>query len=171
MKELSILARYIFLLFVGLVFYFFDLSYIILPLVIYPVSFLLSLSHEVFVFKEIILVGGISIELIPACLAVSAYFLLIGLNLLVQMKLPKRILSLAFSIFSLTLFNILRIFVLSLMMLNNSAYYDLVHKFLWYFLSIVFVVLIWFLTARLFKIKAIPFYSDFKFMLKRVKRK
>ena len=42
----------------------------------------------------------------------------------------------------------------------DGMQFDITHKIFWYSLSILFVVGIWFLEVKLFKIKSIPFYSD-----------
>ncbi len=67
---------------------------------------------------------------------------------------------------SLLILNILRIFFLSLMVINDSVWFWITHMFFWYVLSTVFVLGIWFLEVKLFKIKQTPFYSDLKFVYK-----
>ena len=65
--------------------------------------------------------------------------------------------------FSLLLFlNILRIFILGVMYSLQSPLFDITHKLLWYLISIIFVVGIWFFIVKIFKVKGIPFYSDIK---------
>jgi hypothetical protein len=59
----------------------------------------------------------------------------------------------------------LRIFILSILFVSGISFFDFAHKSFWYVGSIVFVVLIWFLGVKLFKIESIPFYSDIKFLL------
>ena len=157
-----ILLRYICLLLVGLFILSVTFAQFILIITIYPVHFMLNLFFESFVVGSLILVEKVSIELISACLAISAYLLLISLNFLVAMRPLKRILSLIFSVVLLLSLNIARIFVLSLWIIEDVAYYDIVHKFIWYFLSTILVVGVWFLTAYLFNIKEIPIYSDFR---------
>jgi hypothetical protein len=44
--------------------------------------------------------------------------------------------------------------------------FDIAHKFLWVIGSVIFVVGIWFITLKLFKIEEIPFYSDLSYLLK-----
>ncbi len=157
-----ILLRYLFLLALSLFLLLPVFADTVLILTIYPVSFMLNLFFESFVMGNLILVQRVSIELIPACLAISAYLLLVALNLLVAMSPLKRILSLTFSILLLLSLNIARIFVLAMWIIKDVAYYDIVHKFVWYFLSTLLVVGVWFLTAYLFNIKEYPVYSDVK---------
>jgi hypothetical protein len=75
-----------------------------------------------------------------------------------HIKFLKRIYLLAFLFGSLLIFNTLRIVVLS--MVSKVDLFDEIHLFLWYFVSTIFVVLLWFLAVKLFNIKSIPFYSD-----------
>lgn len=157
-----ILLRYFFLLVISLFILSESFAKFILLVTIYPVHWILGLFFQNFVVRDLILVGNISVELIPACLAISAYLLLISLNFLVPMKPLKRILVLLFSCLLLLIANIIRIFILTLFVLQDSIYYDIIHKFIWYFLSTILVIGIWFLTAYLFKIKEIPLYSDIK---------
>lgn len=157
--------RYLILVIVGLMTSFSSIFYhLLLPLTIYPVSWLLSFSYESVVMTEMLLVNDLAIEIIPACVAVSAYFLLLILNLATPMSAKKRAGSLIFSFFLLLLLNIIRISLLSVMLINKSASFDIVHMVLWYSLSIVFVVGIWFLSVWVFKIRQVPVYSDIKYL-------
>ena len=147
------------------------LSNILLILTIYPVNFLLSLVYSSAVLNNSILLESLTIKIIPSCLAVSAFLLIIILNMTTPMKPIKRLFSLVFSMILLLVLNILRIFGLSVLLVNNYSNFDIVHKFLWYFLSIVLVILVWFITAYVFKIKNIPIYSDFKALINQIKIK
>ena len=161
-----ILLRYLFLLVLSLFILSEVFSNFILIITIYPVNLLLNRFFESFVAGTLILVERVSVQLIPACLAISAYLLLISLNFLVAMRPLKRILSILFSFMLLLLLNILRIFLLTILVIKDVAYYDLIHKLVWYLLSTLLVVCVWFLTAYIFKIKGLPIYSDFKFIRK-----
>ncbi len=143
---------------------------IFLPLTIYPVFFILNLFYNPLLLGDLILVNSLSIKIISACVAGSAYFLLLALNLTTDMKLKKRILSILFSFSVFLIINILRILILSLMLIKNIVYFEMVHKIFWYTLSILFVVCIWFLTVYLFKIKNIPAYTDIKQLLRQSKK-
>ena len=168
----NIVMRYIILLAIALIVSFSSLFYdIFLLLTIYPLNWLLNLSYMSFVYNSSILVESANISIIPACVGVSAYLLLLILNLSVAMSLKKRVFSILFSFSCLLLANILRIYLLILLLLNGSSYFDALHMLLWYFTSIVLVVGIWFLTAYIFKIRAIPIYTDFQFILKGMKTK
>ncbi len=172
MKEISkqfidILARYLILIIVALphlwIFYF-----LFAPLTIYPVYFLLNLFFNSSLIGEVVLVEDcFPVEMVGACIAGSAYYLLLMLNLSTpKIKFHKRINLIFLSFASLLLVNILRIFLLSLIFISGSPWYDAAHKLFWYSLSILFVVGIWFAGVKYFKIKEIPFYSDIRFLYK-----
>lgn len=165
-----IFSRYIFLLLVA----FFLLSFfysIFLPLTIYPTSSLLSLVSSSQVQGDTILLGKFKIELIEACIASSAYYLLLLLNFSVSMPFKKRVLSLAFSFSLFLAVNILRIFVFSLLYINSFKYFNLLHLAFWYAISGIIVFLVWFLTIKLFSLKEVPFYTDLKFVYSKINKK
>jgi exosortase/archaeosortase family protein len=167
----DLISRYIVLIIFGIsnaaVFYFLFTS-----LTIYPVYFLLKLFFDASLTSNVLLIHDISIEIIGACVAGSAYYLLLILNLSTRgIKPGKRILALLFSFFSLLIVNILRIFLLSALLISGTSFFDIAHKLFWYVGSVFFVVLIWFLSVKLFRIKEIPFYSDMVFLSKHSRKK
>jgi len=167
---LDIFLRYLILILVALpnlwVFYF-----IFTPLTIYPLYFLFKIFFEVSIAENILIIEKIfPIQLIQACVAGAAYYLLLILNLSVpKIKLKKRLKMIFFAFFCFLIINIIRIFLLSLLIFSNSELFDLTHKLFWYALSTIFVVSIWFIEIRIFKIKEIPIYSDLKFLYKQIK--
>ncbi|MBI3622835.1 pacearchaeosortase [Candidatus Pacearchaeota archaeon] len=156
---LSLFSRYVFLALIAV--FAFDFIYTIFrPLTIFPVYYLLRIFFNASLNHNIIFIG-IPIEIIDACIAGSAYFLLLFLNLSIpKIKFSKRVKLILFSFLVLLLINIFRIFLLSLLAASGSSLFDIAHKFFWYSLSIIFVVGIWFFEVKLFKIKQIPVYSD-----------
>lgn len=166
----DLLLRYLILILVALpgldLFYF-----IFSPLTVRPVFFLLNLFYDATLVGTSIFLSGIEIELIGACIAGSAYYLLLILNLATpDIKIEKRVRILAISFISLLALNVVRIFILSILATKNMFYFNLVHMFFWYVLSVVFVVAIWFYMVKKFKIKKIPFYSDLKILYKLTKK-
>jgi hypothetical protein len=83
------------------------------------------------------------------------------------MPLKIRIKSTAFLIFSFLIFNIIRLFVFSALFFGNYPYFSIAHKAAWYFGSTLLVVILWFANRSLFKINAIPAYTDIKTLFKR----
>ncbi len=166
---LDIISRYLILVLISLpnlwLFYF-----IFTSLTIYPVYFLANLFFEdVSLFGEIVIINGVAVEFIKACIAGSAYYLLLILNLSTpKINLKKRITMVLISFATLLIINIIRIFLLILVFFYGFAFFDITHKFFWYFMSTIFVIVIWFAEVKYFKIKEIPFYSDMKYLYKRI---
>jgi len=161
----EIVSRYTILILTGFlsiqIFYFLFTSF-----TIYPTYFLLKLFFNASLIYNTILINSLPVEIIGACIAGSAYYLLLILNLSTpKIKLRKRITMLLFSFFLFLIINILRIFSLSILFVSGVSFFDLAHKLFWYVGSVVFVVGIWFLSVKIFKVKEIPFYSDIVFLL------
>jgi len=163
--------RYFILLVIGIIgtpFFYFAFTF----LTVNSVYFLLNLfSNPSSLISNTIMLQNVPIEIIGACVAGSAYYLLLILNLSIpNIALKKRLLIILFSFSILLLINVLRIFALSLLYVSQCPLFDITHKLLWYGGSIIFVVGIWFLSVKIFKIKEIPFYSDIKFLSKDLKK-
>ena len=159
----SLIIRYFIIILLGLPpLWFF--SKVFTPLTIYPVLFILGLFFDVILSGATILVSStFAIEIIEACVAGSAYYLLLILNLSTpKINLSKRIKMLLLGFLIFLVLNILRILFLSSLYISGSGWFDFTHELFWYLVSIGFVVLIWFFQVKLFKIKKIPFYSDLK---------
>jgi exosortase/archaeosortase family protein len=163
-KFLSIILRYLFLALIAIPG--FDFFYFIfLPLTKFPVFYLLNFFYEPIVFGNAIFILGKSIEIVNACVAGSAYYFLLILNLSTpNIKWTKRIKMVFFGFLTFLGINILRIFILSIMYLNDSQFFDFTHKLFWYLGSTLFIVVIWFVQVRKNKVKSIPFYSDLKYI-------
>ncbi len=121
---------------------------------------------------NIILVGSIPIEIIEACVAGSAYYLMLIFNLSIpDIKIKKRLLLLLFSFSLFFIVNTIRIVGSSALLISGTNWFDFAHMLFWYAGSIVFVVGIWFLSVKLFKIKEIPFYTDIRNLFSLAKKK
>jgi len=81
-------------------------------------------------------------------------------------KIETRIKMIFFAFAALLFFNVSRITILSLIFLEGLPIFVALHQLFWYFLSTIFVVIIWFSEVKIFKVKEIPFYSDFKLLHK-----
>ncbi len=113
-------------------------------------------------------IQGYSIEIIDACVAGIAYFLLIVLNLSTRLIGPlKRIWLFLFTSVVFLIVNVIRIFLMTVLLVNKSGWFDTAHLVFWYALSIVFVFLIWVLSIKVFRIREIPVYSDVKAIFRR----
>ena len=167
-KIILITLRYILLLVLVLNSY---LIYkIFTPLTIYSTVFLLRIFYPVIFFGNQILINHTKIiEIIPACVAGSAYLFLLILNLFVAMKPKQRAYSILLSFGLLFILNMLRIFILSILLVNNFEFFYLTHKLSWYILSTLFVVGIWFLIVKIFTIKETPIVSDINYFIKEIR--
>lgn len=169
-KILLIFIRYITILLLALGNLF--LFYLIFtPLTVYSSHFLLSLFYPSSVSGNTILLPSVNIILIDACIAGSAYYLLLLLNFSLPMKPKTRFFSVLFSFALFFLVNVLRIVAFSILLINNFRYFDITHLFFWYFISGIIVFLVWILTTKTFKIKNIPFYTDISFIYNQVRNK
>lgn len=134
------------------------------PLTITPLFWILHLIDpstalmpgNIFVFK------GAIIEIIGACTAGAAYFLLLILNLTTPMHPLKRVKSILFLVFSFLILNIARIVIFSLLLVNGFQYFDFAHQLVWYFGSTIMVIALWFINVWIFNIRAVPIYTDVK---------
>jgi exosortase/archaeosortase family protein len=167
----SIFIRYIILIITALpsfwIFYF-----IFTPLTIYPVYFILNLFSNTVLSGNTLFIGNNNspIEIVGACVAGSAYYLLLIFNLSIpNIKTPKRIKMICFAFLSFLIVNVLRIVILSAIFVLQPNIFDISHKLSWYIGSIILVVGIWFLEVKKFDIKEIPFYSDVKSISKFIK--
>jgi exosortase/archaeosortase family protein len=140
------------------------------PLTISALFLILKMSYPVSISGTSIFLPSVKIELVEACIAGSAYYLLTLLNLATPMKLKKRIILLLYSYTTFFLVNVLRIFILAHIYIKFNSVFDFTHKILWYGLSTIFVVLIWFSAVLIFKIKEIPAYTDIKNLFKLIKK-
>lgn len=165
----SMAARYLAAIILGLnslfVFYF-----IFTPLTVYPVYFIISLfdSGARLLEGNLLFYSGIYAEIIPACVAGAAYYLLTLLNLTTPMEWKKRLMNLGFLLGSFLVLNILRIVFFASLSVRNENYFGAAHLATWYAGSTILVAALWFAGVWLFSIKQIPMYSDIRGLLKDV---
>jgi len=160
-RILGILSRYIILLIFALGNL--KLIYIIFtPLTIYPVY-----DDVLLVQQNSLILSSIEIELVAACIAGSAYYLLFFLNLSTPMRKRQRILSLIFLISSFLIVNIIRIVSFSIFY-AESLNVERIHVFFWYLVSTFLVVFIWFSSVKLFSVESLPVYTDLSFIMKSI---
>ena len=157
--------RYLILLFIAV----FGISIfytIFTPATVYPVLLVLKFLYGAILLKNnMILFEGHYAQIIPACVAGAAYFLLLALNLVTPMSFSKRIKSII-TIFLIFLgINILRILTFSILLVSGFQYFDVAHQASWYLGSTLLVILVWFANVKIFNIKSVPVYTDIKRML------
>ncbi len=168
----ELIIRYVILILLGAnlwVFY-----KIFRPLTIYPVYLILNNIYGASVFDSSIALFGegvVYVEIIEACIAGAAYYLLLILNLTTCISFMQRIKSILFLFGSFLVLNIIRIVIFAMLFVNGFKYFDLAHKAVWYAGSTIIVVVVWFLNVKFFKIKKIPVYSDIITIKKDIKNK
>lgn len=160
-KNLGMFLRYLIALLIALpnlfIFYL-----IFTPLTLTFVSLILGFFYPITLIKGALVVNKVIIELVPACIAGSAYYLLVALNLATPMKAKTRIKSLSFLILTFFIVNVLRIALFSILAVRDNPYFAIAHELTWYFGSTIFVVILWFTSIAIFKIDKIPIYSDLR---------
>ena len=162
-EAITLIVRYVILVALGFGVQLFYLAFS--PLTVYPVFGIISLAYDnVALLSGNLLFFGNSFyaQIIPACVAGAAYFLLLILNLTTPMRAGKRIKSLVFLFVTFLVLNIIRIAVFAALLSSGYQYFDLTHKMVLYFGSTILVVIIWFVNVLIFKIRGIPIYTDFK---------
>jgi exosortase/archaeosortase family protein len=164
----SILARYLLVVLLGLgnlfIFY-----WIFTNPTILASKLILSLFGDVAHIDTFIIFKHSVLDIAKACVAGSAYFLLFLLAMSVPIDLRKRIKLIAFCFGVFFIVNVLRIVFMGLIL--QTPLFNTLHLFLWNIFSTIFVILIWFSAVKIFKIKAIPFYTDFLSIKKSKKTK
>ncbi len=136
---------------------------ILTPLTIHTINKILLIFTDTTLADNIIFTTKIGIEIVPACVAGSAFYLLFLLLLSTADIKPKtraKAILTAFAMF-FTL-NIIRILIL--IPLANTSYFEVVHWIFWHIISTLFVIGVWFSVVKIYKIKSIPIYTDFKYL-------
>jgi len=128
-------------------------------------SVMFQLFHDsVAAVGNVFVVENQVIELIPACVAASAYLLLALLIVLTRGMSFKKGLTLFFvgSVLILVA-NVIRIEILVALLLKSDVnYFEQLHLFFWKVLASVYVAGVWIFLSKKFKVKEIPVYSDIK---------
>lgn len=141
------------------------------PLTVYSVYGILhQLGETVLLSSTLLLFNGSYIELIPACIGGLAYFLLLALVLATPLSWKRTIYLLITLWISFLVINILRIVVFAVLVTEGYRYFNQAHMLVWILGGTLFVVLIWIMITRLFKIQAIPFYTDVLFLKNKTHR-
>ncbi len=159
-KELySIFIRYISLFVLAFFISFLDRLFL-MPTLFIVRFLLLPLPSELYARSIIVL--SVPIEIIRACVAPSAFYFLLALNLTTfGISIKRRLLCLLLSWFLFLLANSIRIYGLIMVLLLNFNYFDIIHYIIWHFFSAVLVFFIWVFTINTLHIKNYPVVSDF----------
>lgn len=172
----SLVSRYGLLLVIGLANLFLrdnGLFYTIFtPLTIGPVFYFLNnIYNGITIFgTDTVFIGGYYATIIPACIAGSAYYLLLILNMATPMSLKKRLLCLVYVFTLFLILNIARITLFGTLLSKGYQYFDITHLAVWYFGSTILVAFIWFSAIFLFKIKEAPVFTDVQTIMSDMRR-
>ena len=159
---LDIVIRYLVCL--GLVLLYNQIYFILLPLTFYFSYFLAKFFIPIMIVDYSFIFDSVKLNFVDACVATSAYLLLIILVFTTfGLKWKKRIKITFFGLVIIYLVNILRIEFL-LFILYNYGYnaFERIHLIIWEFVSSMFVVVLWIFLVKKYSIKYIPVISDLK---------
>jgi len=165
---LHIFTRYIIVLVLGLgnLYIYYKL---LTPITVGTVNLFLSISRETLVIGNMIHFTNLTaIEIIPACVAGSAFYLLTILIFTSPgIKPCKRLKILVYSFLTLFILNVLRMVLLANITSLNS--FDAIHWILWNFVSVIMVVGIWVIMAFRYNVRTVPVYTDLKYLVYLIK--
>ncbi len=157
----------IFVLGIGNLYLFYS---IFTPITTFLTKIVLSLFGSINYSNGIFYFDNFQFILSKPCIAGAAYYLLfIIIMSCSDINLKKRIFMIVSGFLMILFFNLFRIVLLANIYWTN--YYHFFHLIFWYILSILFVIFSWFILAKIFKIKEIPFISDFYYIKKYIKNK
>jgi exosortase/archaeosortase family protein len=166
-KILELFTRYFLIILIGLnnlyILYLF-----LTPLTIHTTNTILSVFTTTSLTENTIYIGGLTIEIISACVAASAFYLLLILVLStanINLKTRIKVTITAFAIF-FTL-NIARILIL--IPIAGTSHFEIIHWIFWHLISTLFMVGTWITLVRIYRIKSIPIYSDIKYLSNLIK--
>ncbi len=165
MKNLDLPIRYVLAVLVGV---FYKVFYLIFSTwTLHSTYWILNLVYDVVLEGNLITFDSVTFALIPACTAATAYLLLTMLILVTRgIKLLTRIKIWIYGCLLILVFNTLRIFLLIWIYVTfGQNYFDALHLVFWHVISTVVVVLIWIGLTKKYKVKGIPIYSDFKYII------
>jgi len=133
---------------------------------LYLSFFLLNLFGPVFLIDNFIFFNNTIVEFIPECSAYLAYYLLFFLIIITKgINFKKRIKMFLLGSLIILIINLIRIIILVLI-LDKYGY---IHILTWSIIGSILVALIWIFLIKLYNISSIPFYSDFKYLIKKIK--
>ena len=169
--ETTLILRIIFALLIRPEIFFYTLliptmafPYFVVKLFGYNVSFLLSANT--------LLVNNEYITFVEACIATSAYYLLVLLLFTTKgIGLRKGIMMFFVGSVLIFVMNALRITLLMLIVISLGLnWYNAIHLAFWFIVSTVYVFLVWIFLIKLFNVKTIPVYSDVMYLLSHIKK-
>jgi len=161
-KILGLFTRYAALILLGLG-NLYIIYKILTPLTVIVLNITLSIFTSPILTDNVIQFGTTVIQIIPACVAGSAFYLLLILILsTADVKPETRAKAIITALAMFFVLNILRILILIPM--AGTSYFETAHWIFWHIISTIFVVVVWISVVKIHKIKSIPVYSDVKYI-------
>ena len=142
------------------------------PTIIFSFILLKVIGYNVILNGSSVIVNNIPLEFVDACIASSAYYLLLFLILLTKdIKVLNMIKMFLLGSLIIFLGNILRIIILIIILVEKGYdWFNMIHLTLWYGVASVFVFLVWIYLIRRYEIKNIPIYSDVIYLASKIKK-
>lgn len=144
---------------------------VLTPLTVY-LTYIFLLPFSPIVNGNFIRMGNYNLEFIPACIAVTAYILFTILLLVTKdIDLKTGVKMWIFGFLLVLGANIVRILILIFLLIyGNIQTFFTLHLFFWKVVASVYVAFVWIFLVWKFKIKSIPVYSDFKYLISLMKK-
>lgn len=166
-KITGLFSRYLAILIIGLGNLYIIYKFLT-PITIRALYAVLSVFTNPVIANNVIYLNRIGLEIVPACVAGSGFYLLLLLILsTAEIKPTTRTKAIITGFALFFILNILRILIL--IPLTGSPSFETIHWIFWHLISIIFVVAVWFSVVKIYKIKEIPVYSDVKYMANLIK--
>lgn len=167
-KIISLFLRYLTILILGAG-NLYIIYKVLTPPTIYTTNLLLNIFTSTTLQGNFIYFGQTIIEIAPSCVAGAAFYLLLALLLSTADVKPKtRLYAILTAIAIFFALNITRILILA--SLISTPNFETIHWVFWHIVSTIFVVATYIATVKLYKIKSIPVYSDFKYLISLTKK-
>lgn len=168
-KIINLFSRYILILALGIG-NLYLIYKILTPLTIHTTNLAIRIFTATTLTEDIIQFGQSIIQIAPACVAGSAFYLLIALFLSTANIPPKtRFKAILTAILALFILNILRILILAFLIATPN--FEIIHWIFWHLVSTIFVVATYITTIKFYKIKSVPIISDVKYLKSLIKSK
>lgn len=138
------------------------LTFVLRPLTVYGVQGVLGVRgyESTLLAGNTLFIEGQYISLITACIAPSAFFILLLLCLTLPGKRKDYLRWVGMSWGLLFLVNITRIIILASVALEGYDLFETAHAFFWYIGNALFILAIWASVVLTYKIRAIPIYTE-----------
>ncbi len=135
------------------------------------ISTLLLFPYSPIIKENSIVISNITLKFVPACIAITAYYLLTFLVIITKdIKLKTRIKMWLLGTSLILIANLIRILILSILLIKqNINLFLTLHLIIWELIASIYIFLIWILLTKLYKVKSIPIYDDIKELIKIIK--